>query len=318
MRLHSLVDDIVSTYLTEIDIQAPGLLEGLYLVGSVAMDDFQVGGRIARRGPSGVSVSDIDFVAITSRPLAEPDLAAIDRAHRALTRHHQQPFFDGLYLTWPDLPHDPARATCSARTHDGRLHHSNHNQAIPVIWHELAQQGLAIRGPRPATLDIWTDHDTLIAWVQANLDTYWRQWHRRSSRLLTRPGLACLTSFGPTWGVLGVSRLHYTLITGKIISKTGVGSTPATYSTPAGIASSTRACGSAPAPAGAPATPARSPGAVPPWTSSRWSSRKSEINPVESTRTRATPYDRFADAAPAYAAHTGSCLAACTPPALWQ
>lgn len=223
MRLHSLVDDIVSTYLTEIDIQAPGLLEGLYLVGSVAMDDFQVGGRIARRGPSGASVSDIDFVAITSRSLAEPDLAAIDRAHRALTRHHQQPFFDGLYLTWPDLPHDPARATCSAHTHDGRLHHSNHNQAIPVIWHELAQHGLAIRGPRPATLDIWTDHDTLIAWVQANLDTYWRQWHRRSSRLLTRPGLACLTSFGPTWGVLGVSRLQYTLTTGKIISKTGAG-----------------------------------------------------------------------------------------------
>lgn len=35
--------------------------------------------------------------------------------------------------------------------------------------------------------------------------------------------MACLGSWGPTWGVLGVSRLHYTLATGHIASKLAAG-----------------------------------------------------------------------------------------------
>ena len=63
----------------------------------------------------------------------------------------------------------------------------------------------------------------LTAWVRANLDTYWQQWHQRSSRPLSPHGLVCLMSWGPTWGVLGVSRLHYTIATGLICSKTAGG-----------------------------------------------------------------------------------------------
>lgn len=80
-----------------------------------------------------------------------------------------------------------------------------------------------MRGPRPETLRIWTDRDTLTAWSRTNLNTYWRWWQQRSSAPMSRAGLACLTSWGPTWGVLGVSRLHYTVSTGLICSKTDGG-----------------------------------------------------------------------------------------------
>lgn len=47
-----------ATYLEVADRLEPGLVEGLYLQGSIALGDYRPG------------VSDIDFVAVTSRPLA--------------------------------------------------------------------------------------------------------------------------------------------------------------------------------------------------------------------------------------------------------
>ena len=132
--MDQLVRDVAAAYLSTVDREAPALIEALYLVGSVTLDDFHPG------------ASDIDFIAVTSRPLSEADLSALTRTHAALA-----------------------------------------------------------------------------TWTRRNLDDYWRPWHRRSSRLLSRPGLACLTPWGPAWGVLGVSRLHYTLATGDITSKRGAG-----------------------------------------------------------------------------------------------
>jgi hypothetical protein len=56
------VDQVVDAYLRMVDAEVAGLVEGLYLVGSVALGDFR---------PRG---SDIDFVAsadgVTNRPAA--------------------------------------------------------------------------------------------------------------------------------------------------------------------------------------------------------------------------------------------------------
>lgn len=232
------------------------MLEGLYLTGSVAMSDFQPGRAIARHGPSGASASDIDFVAMTSQPLTHADLTALTRAHTQLARH-RRPSFDGIYLTWSDLLRDPADVASGAHTHGGWVRAGGQHQTHPVIWRELAQHGMAVRGPQPETLQIWADHDSLVAWVRTNLDTYWRRWHQRSARPLSRAGLTCLTPWGPAWGVLGVSRLRYTVSTGLICSKTAAGATPATPSTRDGTVSSTSVCASAPVSPAAPPTPPR-------------------------------------------------------------
>ena len=93
----------------------------------------------------------------------------------------------------------------------------------PVLWHELAQHGTAVRGPHRDELTIWTDRDRLVEWVRGNLDGYWRRWHARSAAATSLAGLVSLTHWGPTWGVLGVARLHYTISTGRICSKTAGG-----------------------------------------------------------------------------------------------
>jgi len=55
-------------------------------------------------------------------------------------------------------------------------------------------------------------------WCRSNLENYWLQWIK-SAR--TRPARIAysLTDSGITWGVLGVVRLHATIYTGDVISK---------------------------------------------------------------------------------------------------
>jgi hypothetical protein len=65
MLLHEVVHDVVDSYLEAVDVQAPGLVEGLYLTGSMAFGDFRP------------RTSDIDYVAVTAQRL---DPAAVCRA----------------------------------------------------------------------------------------------------------------------------------------------------------------------------------------------------------------------------------------------
>ena len=51
------VERLVAAYLTLVDAEVPGLVEGLYLTGSLALDEFRPGR------------SDVDFVAVTAAPV---------------------------------------------------------------------------------------------------------------------------------------------------------------------------------------------------------------------------------------------------------
>jgi Aminoglycoside adenylyltransferase, C-terminal domain len=91
-----------------------------------------------------------------------------------------------------------------------------------VTWHTLARHGVAVRGPEPARHEIHTDPVELRDWTRANLDGYWRDWVLRARRLRTVDAWALPDRFA-AWGVLGVSRLPYTLATGEISNKEAAG-----------------------------------------------------------------------------------------------
>jgi hypothetical protein len=126
-----------------------------------------------------------------------------------------------VYLTRADLAGDPAAATGLVHVHDGRVGRDGAGQ--PVLWQEMAQLAVAVRGPDRAELDIRTDREQLVAWVRGNLDGYWRRWHAGCSRALSPAGALGLTHWVPVWGVLGAARLHHTVETGLICSKTDGG-----------------------------------------------------------------------------------------------
>jgi predicted nucleotidyltransferase len=183
----ALPEDVAQTcaaYLELADRHAPGLVEGLYLQGSVTLGDYRPG------------LSDIDFVAVTGR-VPDPDIVRV--VHSALRRRHGKPFFDGLYVGWDDLRRDPAQVAAGPAVHEWRVYPASRFERHLVTWHVLAQDGVAVRGPAVAELAVHTDWPALTQTTRRNLIEYWTPWTQRSAR-----GIVGLTSWATTWGVLGM------------------------------------------------------------------------------------------------------------------
>ena len=193
-------------YLDAVDSEAPGLIEGLYLTGSAALDEFRP------------NTSDIDFVAITAARLDAAMLAGMARTHSRLRRFCRRPSFDGLYVTWDDLAGHPAHAVGLPYCHQGCFHSSG-GRGDPVTWQTVARRGIPCRGPRPDALRIWTDAEFLATWTLNNLDVYWRKLLVRAASFPDPWSLTAFTTYGVVWIVPGISRLHYTLASGEFCSK---------------------------------------------------------------------------------------------------
>jgi hypothetical protein len=209
MTLPAEVDRVVTRYLALVDAAAPGLVEGLYLVGSVALGDFHP------------RTSDVDFIAVSSAPVNDGSRQALASVHAIVAAEAGRPAFDGIYVTFDELKRSPAN-TAGPVHHDGRLTVGPGGRS-PVEWATLAWHGVVARGPDPTELAVRADAAELTAWTLENLGQYWTRWITQSKDPATPTAMAMLTDWGVAWGVLGVSRQHYTVATGQITSKTGAG-----------------------------------------------------------------------------------------------
>ncbi|MFD0266106.1 aminoglycoside adenylyltransferase domain-containing protein [Streptomyces sp. NPDC127106] len=210
--LHPSAEAVVRTFLDTVDRLRPDLVQGLYLTGSVALGDFRPGR------------SDVDFVAVCARRPAPDDVTALEQAHRETRERHDRPYFDGIHVTWDDLAGSPAACPPVPYAQEGSFHAAGDFEVNPVTWAVLARNAVAVRGPAAGTFPVGVDRTTLTGWARANLDDYWRRWHAAHGKTFSLMGVAALGGWAPAWGVLGVSRLHYTVTTGEITSKAGAGS----------------------------------------------------------------------------------------------
>ena len=212
------VDDLLG----RLDRALPGRVEGFYVTGSACLGTFRLGR------------SDIDFVAIVAGDLERDELARLRAIHlgrwaAALVRdvggHGRWPLVcNGSYLAPGSLALPPGEVTPLAAQVAGRFRVAERDgfDINPVTWHTLARHGIPVRGPDPDRLDIHLDPAELHAWTLENLRGYWSRWARRARR----PGPGTIRSFPrryAAFGVLGVSRLHYTLATGEITGKVQAG-----------------------------------------------------------------------------------------------
>jgi hypothetical protein len=194
-------------FLSLVDERAPGLVEGLYLHGSIGFGEWYDGR------------SDIDYVAVLAR---RPDDATVDllrEVHAAVADTFPRPPFDGFHLTWEDLARPSYDCPDVPCTQGGYFHDEARLDVHPVTWHELARHGIAVRGPAPDRVDVWTDQRVLRRYTHENLRSYWAaevEQLRKFPEEAGRPGIV-------TWFVLGVCRLHHLLATDRLTSKTGAG-----------------------------------------------------------------------------------------------
>lgn len=201
----------LGTYLEIVDACAPGLLEGLYVVGSYALDDWIPGH------------SDIDIVAVTAEPATDDDAATLVTAHALLAEVQPRPVVEGPYVAWGDLITPPMAlhrpwAQGERLRHDGDCFELN-----PITWYVLATSGVTVRGPSVERLGVYVDVDARVRFVVDNLAAYW-------APLATQVLAACDADpthlFAPDsleWCALGALRLHATAFRGDVLSKRGAG-----------------------------------------------------------------------------------------------
>jgi predicted nucleotidyltransferase len=200
------VRQVVEQYLRLVDRALPGKIEGLYLVGSVALDDYQAG------------TSDIDFVAVAGASFTASELDRLEQVHGTLLETAGKPWFDGVYVTWRDLARNPSEVEAAPFTLEGVFHRERGFEANPSTWLTLRKHPLALRGP--AQPEVWHDLPAIKRWNVDNLSSYWRS----VARELDSPALPAddrLLDQAAAWCVPGVTRLHYTIATGDVTSKSG-------------------------------------------------------------------------------------------------
>jgi hypothetical protein len=215
------VRHVVEDLLARLDRALPGRVEGLYVVGSASTGAFRLGR------------SDVDFVAIVDRGLSHLELARLRAvhlgrwtsalAHDTALRWRWPLVCNGIYLRPGDLSQSPLIVTPIAAHVSGRFRTAEREgfDINPVTWHTLAGNGIAVRGPDRARLQIHADRAELQSWTRDNLDRYWRRWVERARRAGVRE--AVLDRRFTASGALGVTRLHYTIATGEIASREEAG-----------------------------------------------------------------------------------------------
>ncbi len=201
------VRQVTGMFLDLVDEVVPGLVEGLYLHGSLGFGEWHQG------------QSDIDFVAVTAeRPSAET-VGLLRDVHRRVGETFPRPPFDGFHLTWDDLARPSYDCPDVPCTLAGDWRDEGRFDVNPVTWHELAWHGVHVRGPQLADVDVWTDTHALQEFTHGNLQGYWAgslSELRRFPAEAARPDIVA-------WFVLGVPRLHHVLATGTLTSKDGAG-----------------------------------------------------------------------------------------------
>lgn len=212
VNVSNAVARVVEDYLADLEATVPGLVDGCYLTGSVALGDFHP------------AWSDVDFVTVVRQEPDEVQRVLLADVHERLTARYPKPRFEGYYLRWSDLASPPDHATTLGLHARGGVMHSGPNWVPSIlVWHELAEHGLHVQGPSLERKHIARDPQALREWCLASLENHWTPWWFRSARLASSAGLGSLGTWAPASGVLGVTRVHYMLSTGRVTSKCGAG-----------------------------------------------------------------------------------------------
>jgi Nucleotidyltransferase domain/Aminoglycoside adenylyltransferase, C-terminal domain len=202
-------------YLAALDAALPGIARGIYLTGSAALGDWQP------------ERSDLDILTVTERHLDDGELAALEELHAGMPG---RPYRDAIYIPAEAIGARPVPAGEDGTNPDTAGKYPSAVDGVfqpdryrpdPVLWATLDRHGLTVHGPQAHSLGAGPGEAWLRDWNHGNLESYWRPWAATARAAMAghHPGEPLPADVVP-WAVLGTGRLHATITTGKIISKT--------------------------------------------------------------------------------------------------
>lgn len=201
---------ILQELLTGLTAIHKALFEGLYLTGSIPLNDFWQ------------DKSDIDFLVLCTERPPQDILLQLKSLHATIEKKFPKLPLHGTYITKDCLQLPGALSANILSYHEGQLKASSFEMA-PVALYELKTTGIAVQGISAKDLPIDIQTDDLNAFLYQNINSYWTSWIAKHSLLKKRRLLLILFPRLTEWVILGMARLVFTLRTGKIASKTEAG-----------------------------------------------------------------------------------------------
>ncbi len=199
--IHPAVDPLLEKLLHAAQAALGGQFLGLYLHGSLAVGDFNP------------ATSDIDFVGVTSGPLAEPEIKSLEALHTRLLAADPKWAYqlEGSYIPAADLRrYDPLNGPYPS-VHEGRFYLARHESHWILQRHILRKQGVILAGPGLRDLiDPVSAED-----LRGALGQFLREWWLP---LLDHPARLAGDDY-QAYAVLTMCRMLYTFENGVIASK---------------------------------------------------------------------------------------------------
>jgi hypothetical protein len=210
--LPAAVQVTVNTHIQLLETTLPGLLGSYFVVGSVALKAFTAGR------------SDIDFIIVPNRTLNEYDLKELKTIHQQLNNKRLFSSLDGYYLADGSLNSAVGSKLPCARFNEGKFQGFQHFDTNGIDGWILKRYGVCIVGQGAEALPFSLDWSKLLSNMVGNVNTYWRKWAADCKNPLSaRFAGLYLNRELVEWGVLGISRIHYTMMERDVASKAAAG-----------------------------------------------------------------------------------------------
>ncbi|MCK9152611.1 aminoglycoside adenylyltransferase domain-containing protein [Methanobacterium alcaliphilum] len=205
------VKKVLNDYLSVFNLELPDLLESFYLIGSLVLNDYHAG------------KSDVDFVAVIKRDMNPRELSILGKIHKEINHKYSKTTLEGSYVTSRQLSN--LNNMGPAVYFDGRQIRNDLNSGnVGIItWFILKNYSISVIGKSAGYYISNIDVDELIDYVNLNVNTYWVNWTEQASKTISIESIFILFEQGVEWGVLGISRLYYTMHKKDVVSKYDAG-----------------------------------------------------------------------------------------------
>lgn len=202
------VANVLSDYTTKLTSLFPDTLEGIYLTGSAALDDYYS------------KKSDIDFITVLKETPGKNSIEQLKIIHKNIEKTHHYPKLNGYYITTYGIKNKHQSYPSFFKN---KMYPERDFELAHLSVFELTNYSLRISGTPVEELQLETDLNDVIKELHENINSYWKKWIRVNSAFGFNNALLTLFPRLTEWGILGVTRQLYTLETGKITSKLNAG-----------------------------------------------------------------------------------------------
>lgn len=203
-------ESIMSIFLNDLFVIMPENIIGIYLTGSLCLNDFYP------------NKSDIDFL-ILCKAVPNKEMAAkLKNIHKRIARKYPKPDLSGVYISSKDILSENIESTEVLTWHENSMRFGKFEMA-PVTLAELKNNAITVFGQEPSELPIKIDYRQLNEFMFRNINSYWTNWLNQHSSFFGKKILLFLFPRFTEWSILGVARQLCTLQSGKIVSKKEAG-----------------------------------------------------------------------------------------------